>query len=682
MSKEGEEIKNPYSDIGEKWLLKCIGDKKAELVEFLKLNNITLVFELIDSSFEEHVIEYSAEDDGLYLHGINKNTIEFQTWPSEKVYEFANQFNFKQVNYKIYNDLIELKNFVDECNGYYNGKAIEGWVVRCKTKEDNTFFFKMKYDEPYLMYREWREATNAYINKKVLKYHYLKTYSYMEWIKEKYETNKELFLELKNKRGIIRLRNLYLEDTKDGNPYVTSLPKKLTKEEAKYILILPIGCIGFGKTTVGEVLQILYNIGHVQSDNINKKKPAPEFINNVCKEFDTHNIVMADKNNHLRQHRGTLCEKVKSIYPHTLWVVALYWNIETVSENEILEFTRERIEKRGENHQTLTPVKVGNYPSIIKTFLNNFENLDLSSSDDSLIDEVIEVEFKESSKSIVQKIIKQLNLPPVSSEKIDEALQQVYNIKVTNSKPAKKLKALYYGINFNPLNISGLVEKYFELYAQQYPKTNYLAEIQKIFKNKNFMQKEHVTLAYRKTASAEEFDYYIRLIEGSSSDSVTPQNKVKSKNAPKVSNPSSTSTPKPIEVNVGISRIVWNDKLITLPIDFIDTDKLWKGEAEEEEGQENNRKTKIHHITIACSGSSKPFDSNILLEKMEKYYKEKEKESSLLEKCNKERATVVDESNLLDSSLIKPQKIITGPQWKILEIEPIQFKGVFAPFYY
>jgi len=116
----------------------------------------------------------------------------------------------------------------------------------------------------------------------------------MEWIKQKYQTNKELFDGIKKKKGIIKLRKMYLDET-NGGEYTGKTFEPVTKDNAKYKLILPIGIIGFGKTTVGRMLKILFDIGHIQSDNIQKKKPAPEFIANVCKEFDYKTIVMADK---------------------------------------------------------------------------------------------------------------------------------------------------------------------------------------------------------------------------------------------------------------------------------------------------------------------------------------------------------------------------------------------------
>jgi len=37
---------NNYSELGEKWLYKYIGDKKDKLIKFIKDNKVTLIFEV------------------------------------------------------------------------------------------------------------------------------------------------------------------------------------------------------------------------------------------------------------------------------------------------------------------------------------------------------------------------------------------------------------------------------------------------------------------------------------------------------------------------------------------------------------------------------------------------------------------------------------------------------------
>lgn len=50
-----------------------------------------------------------------------------------------------------------------------------------------------------------------------------------------------------------------------------------------------------GKTAVSVALKHLFGFGHVQSDDIQAKKPAPLFLKNVADELKTHDVVIADK---------------------------------------------------------------------------------------------------------------------------------------------------------------------------------------------------------------------------------------------------------------------------------------------------------------------------------------------------------------------------------------------------
>ncbi|ORX61146.1 hypothetical protein BCR36DRAFT_365730 [Piromyces finnis] len=689
--------KNEYSDLGEEWLNKYIGDKREQLIKYIKEKNITLVFELVDNDFQEHVLEYKKEENGLYLHGVNENSTEFKSWPSEKVKEVAKEFNLLTVEYMTYNNIKELKEFAESCNGYYNGKAIEGWVVRC-TKKDNgeIFFFKYKYDEPYLLYREWREATTSYINRKPLKYKFMKTYGYMEWIKQKYETNKELFVNLKNKKGIIKLRNLYLQETEGGD----SIPKHVepvTKETALYKLILPISVIGFGKTTVGRMLNILYDVGHVQSDNIQKKKPAPEFIANVCNAFDTKKIVIADKNNFLRDHRSELCEKLKSIYPTSLWIIALYWNIETVPENDILEFTRERIEQRGENHQNLTPNKTANYLQIIKMFLKNYQNLDLKEQGDDLIDEVVEVKFKEDSISIVKKLIETLDLEPKTEEELQDALKKANEMKPEVSAKSKNVAPIYYGLRMKYFNCKDFAIKVLQKNLEQHSEfAKEYEDIKFTLDNSNFLQRDHVTMAFRKRDPKDMINYYDNLIKGS--------NQVDHFNDPN------------LEVTMVVSSIVWTNKLVFLPVDTIESDKIWKpSDTEDTEkalskdnvSARSSQDESLFHITLASYGDAKPVECRFTLQKINEYY-EKHKDVKPMSNSTNQNLNVIDENycidhtnqeekesiihpstliqllppSIKDTSFIKIGKCVEGPNWKQLFFEPFKFKGFYTKFFY
>jgi tRNA ligase len=149
-----------HASKGEEWVnrhLQSVNETRENLINFLQTRNITAVFELADDDFEEHILEYPPDMRGLYLHGINVNSVNFQTWPQEELDGFAKRFGFKKVEYKVFDTYGEVKKFTDECRvtGHFNGRAVEGFVVRCKSSEgDRAEFFKVKYDEPYLMFRE------------------------------------------------------------------------------------------------------------------------------------------------------------------------------------------------------------------------------------------------------------------------------------------------------------------------------------------------------------------------------------------------------------------------------------------------------------------------------------------------------------------------------------------------
>ncbi|CAG8771647.1 14236_t:CDS:2, partial [Acaulospora morrowiae] len=172
---------------GEEWLdkhLANVGKNKHELARFLYDHKLTAVAELCDDTFEEHVLPYSPGRRGLYLHGMNYNTVDLKTWPSESVQEFAKQWGFISTIYYVKDNVEEVKSFTDRIRdeGKLNGNPIEGFVVRTKLKStDQDFFFKIKYDDPYLMYREWREITKSLLSKGKPRVTYPLSNRYIDW---------------------------------------------------------------------------------------------------------------------------------------------------------------------------------------------------------------------------------------------------------------------------------------------------------------------------------------------------------------------------------------------------------------------------------------------------------------------------------------------------------------------
>jgi tRNA ligase len=136
-----------------------------------------------DDSFEEHVLSYSAEKAGLHLHGLNECSKDFKTQSTAVVDEFAREWGFiVTASYEL-PSISKVKAFTEEIgrSGKWNGQALEGFVVRTtvslppakgSTPADaspyspgSSFFFKIKFDEPYMMYRDWREITKPLLSK-------------------------------------------------------------------------------------------------------------------------------------------------------------------------------------------------------------------------------------------------------------------------------------------------------------------------------------------------------------------------------------------------------------------------------------------------------------------------------------------------------------------------------------
>jgi tRNA ligase len=106
------------------------------------------------------------------LHGLNESTKAFRTLPQAEVDAFAAEWGFIQTASMVLPSLAEVRSFTDACgeSGSWNGEAVEGFVVRTHVASTpgkapyppgSTFFFKVKFDEPYMMYRDWREVTKT-----------------------------------------------------------------------------------------------------------------------------------------------------------------------------------------------------------------------------------------------------------------------------------------------------------------------------------------------------------------------------------------------------------------------------------------------------------------------------------------------------------------------------------------
>jgi tRNA ligase len=250
---------------------------------------------------------------------------------------------------------IGVKEFTDDVRtqgSLYNGNPVEGFVVRGKLQDGRRHFFKVKYDDPYLMYREWREITKKILSGNPYKIKYPESKGYVEWVNKAIVDRPQLFSEYMHNRGIIKVRDIFLSETSGTGPQLESTlvegMDKLSIKEPK-IVLLPVATIGSGKTVFGGVCKRLFNAAHIQNDNItrrrNKNNPYHPFTEAVLEALKTNDIVYADRNNHLRFLRKDVTYAVKSVYPAAK-VIALNWNVTRGNATKILEVTSARVEER------------------------------------------------------------------------------------------------------------------------------------------------------------------------------------------------------------------------------------------------------------------------------------------------------------------------------------------------
>lgn len=160
---------------------------------------------------------YTDKDRGLYLHGINYNTVDLYTLPSLTVQQVAQVFGFHVTPFDTFDTVEQLKEFEEEMKktGVYKDKEVEGVVIRCKRNRKD-FMFKIKNSQ-YLMFREYREVTNAVLKQddgvfrvneerglKLIRYQ--KTRFYVDWLKKRVVDHPEWFTGYKENKGIIRVR--------------------------------------------------------------------------------------------------------------------------------------------------------------------------------------------------------------------------------------------------------------------------------------------------------------------------------------------------------------------------------------------------------------------------------------------------------------------------------------------
>ncbi|KAI0366072.1 hypothetical protein BV20DRAFT_1097607 [Pilatotrama ljubarskyi] len=449
-----------HAQVGERWLRKHLaasGKTEEQLARTLWDKNWTAVAEaqLCDDSFEEHVLPYGPEKTGLHLHGLNACTRRFQTQPQDVVDAFAKEWGFIQTPSTVLYTVDKVRSFTEEIGrtGKWNGEALEGFVVRTHVTEPPTkgnkpasaspyppgssFFFKVKFDEPYMMYRDWREVTKTLLSKgpsvsnvPKSKLRRAETKLYVKWVIDEIKRDRKQFADYTKGKGIIATRERFLRwlETAQGKeaqkvaeetPEETGLRKNVDLKGRK-VIITPIAVPGVGKTSVAVALSYLFGFGHVQSDDIQAKKAAPIFIRNVTEALKKKDVVIADKNNHLKQHRSQLREAAKKFDPPAA-LLALNWSFD-LPLSTIHRICGDRIVQRGDKHQTLVADTQGkSHEEVLWQFLKSAEEL-TDGEADVVVTMDVEENLEDALTRAVDACVKYLGVEKPDQEKMGQAL--------------------------------------------------------------------------------------------------------------------------------------------------------------------------------------------------------------------------------------------------------------------
>ena len=439
---------------GEHWIdkqLAAIGKTREDLARELRRRNATAVAELCDDDFEEHILAYEGENAGLYLHGININLPEFMTYPGHQVQAFAEEWGFKKTDFLVLDDIQTTKTFLDQVaeTGSYNGRDVEGFVIRCKSQENASgplvdWFFKYKFEEPYLMYRQWRECTKALISGKPprFKKHVKITEEYLLFARRKLAENRGMGKEYAANHGIIKLRDDFLKEKNLKGSDIIREEYAITggnpKETTKDIILVPIATLGCGKTTLAVALVHLFGWGHVQNDNITGKGRPPRFTKEVLTQLEQKPVVFADRNNAQRHERQQIINDVKKTHPE-MRLVALNFVHTPDAIHKIRTVTQSRVLARGDNHQTIQAASdQDKVLGIMEGFISRFEALNPYSQPDDGFDAVIDLDPTAHSRDNLETVVGQLSdlFPDLikempSSEDLDDAI----NVALSQYEP-------------------------------------------------------------------------------------------------------------------------------------------------------------------------------------------------------------------------------------------------------
>ena len=793
-----------HAEKGSEWLdihLARVGRTRRQLAKRLWERDETAAFELCDDSFEEHVLAYEKDRSGLHLHGLNSNQVHFKTRDMRELDEFADEWGFIRTRWIQKDSWAEVEKMTSEVgkSGMWEGEPIEGFVVRTRIPNDaptvadalaraveeegkadpsqikaadrvarppyepgQTWFFKVKFDEPYLMYRDWRELTRRMLadqakwrkehgsqalegmlagtqpketpamvkpnlipgaapppasntasgdehdpagpegksrkqkkreaklaakaafkqaeaeikrsagrdslpEKPMPRSKRPETLAFVDWCYDrmwgsddgKVKATPALFASFNYGKGIINVRDRFLDfcRTSEGQKLLKEKGKRdvatagdvsVEKDDRPYTktLIVPIAVPGCGKTVLASALRSLDpSVGHTQSDDVQAKKTAAIFLKNIETELRTHDVVIADRNNHLFKHRDEIVELVKRIETEAfaadqpkrgkgtkaereasasnerprIRIVAVAWALSALSVNQIHKICAKHIVARGQNHQSLrADGGSGRGPKtheqVLWMFLKSMQPFGSAQhgegtdgrGDDRIKDCItlhVDGTLEDNFHVFVDGLRNFLRLPNFTDVQLKQALahaqeQKVAIIKHVDSPAVRPpTRPRYYGIELD-LDSRAVALEALQQLSHEPAATEAKEFVLHLAEGGRIITHPHVTLVHQTNVNAE---------KSGSQDAHVQGSQVRWQRYEQLSKEVAT----PVIFKFHLDKLVWDDKVMTFGVRDVHSDQvpdfkeLQGGEGGQGQGHWRP------HITIGTSNDEiRPYEAN------------------------------------------------------------------------
>ena len=141
---------------------KTTEESREKIKQFLKENNVTMLFECVDIEHDPHIIEYPKSE--MYLLDIVANNLKFSHVSYTTLSNLADKFGLKvkTLGYEFANwqEFFDWYRMVTDPDYKFNGRVIEGFVV----EDSANYMFKLKLDY-YCFWKSMRGVAAEVIRK-------------------------------------------------------------------------------------------------------------------------------------------------------------------------------------------------------------------------------------------------------------------------------------------------------------------------------------------------------------------------------------------------------------------------------------------------------------------------------------------------------------------------------------